>query len=57
MTFSWGRPRRNVMNASNRNVAIGIGAALLVAIVLYFFLSPPATVGSVPEPAATGQTK
>jgi hypothetical protein len=47
----------NVMNTSNRNNVIGIGVlAVLIAIALYFYLGP-ATVGSVPEPVATGQTK
>jgi hypothetical protein len=43
---------------TNRNSVIGIGVvAVLIAVVLYFYLRPPAGVGSAPEPVATGQTK
>jgi hypothetical protein len=47
------------MDTSNRNIVIGVGVvSAIVIIALYFYVSQPTTmVGSVPEPAASGQTK
>ena len=46
------------MGGFDKNTIFGVAiVAIIIVIVLYFYMGQPATVGSVPEPAATGQTK
>ena len=47
------------MGGINKNTVIGVGAvgAILIAIILYFYLGQSATVVPAPGPAATEQKK